>query len=205
MKRLGCLSAGFILLLGCAFRHGSGIAVVEIPYPPGMTVVHRAEWGWQPLQASLTGHRITKITIHHAGETFPPDKDPILYLRNLQSWSRSEKKWIDLPYHFVIDFQGRIYEGRPINYPGDTNTDYDPRGHALICLLGNFEEQEVSEQQFQALVALTAHLAHIYDVPLTEIKGHRDYSRQTVCPGKNLYRYLQDGSLVRAIKEQLVP
>lgn len=203
MRRLGCLVAGLIVLSGCALRRGTGIAVVEIPYPPGMAVVHRAEWGWQPLRASIFSHRVIKITIHHGGEDFPPDKDPVTYLRNLQSWSRNEKKWIDLPYHFLIDFQGHIYEGRPINYPGDTNTDYDPRGHALICLLGNFEHQEVTEQQFQALVALTAHLVKIYGVPLTEIKGHRDYSSMTVCPGKNLYHYLEDGSLIQAVKEEL--
>ncbi|MBC7185745.1 MAG: N-acetylmuramoyl-L-alanine amidase [Calditrichaeota bacterium] len=168
-----------------------------------MTVVHRGEWGWQPLRASLPTHRISKITIHHGGEEFPADKDPIQYLRNLQSWSRTEKKWIDIPYHFLIDFQGRIYEGRPINYPGDTNTDYDPRGHALICLLGNFEVQEVTQEQFEALVALTAHLARIYEVPLSNIRGHRDYTEQTVCPGKNLYRYLEDGSLLQAVEKQL--
>ncbi len=198
-----CLSAVIVLLAQCSIRHGSGIAVVELPYPPDLQVVRRADWGWQPLRASVGTHRVSRITIHHGGVDFLPNQDPAEHLRNLQSWSRGEKRWIDVPYHFFIDLSGRIYEGRPINYPGDTNTNYDPRGHALICVLGNYEHQELADVQFGALAQLTAHLARTYDVPLGNIKGHRDYTSQTVCPGKNLYRFLEDGTLVRAVEERL--
>ncbi|MDZ7339485.1 MAG: peptidoglycan recognition protein family protein [candidate division KSB1 bacterium] len=198
-----CLGLVLGLACHCSIRSGSGIAVVEIPYPAELQVVRRADWGWQPLRASTAGHRVTRVTIHHSGEDFTPDREPAQYLRSLQNWSRSEKHWIDVPYHFFIDLEGRIYEGRPINYPGDTNTDYDPRGHGLICVLGNYEHQELTEAQFHALVALTAHLVRIYEVPLANIKGHRDYTDQTVCPGKNLYRHLEDGNLLRAVEDQL--
>ncbi len=163
-----------------------------------LEIITRADWGWVPLTDSIPTHEIKFITIHHGGEDFPEDKDPIKYLRGLQSWSQTDKNWIDNPYHYMIDLRGNIYEARPIKYPGDTNTDYDVRGHALICVMGNYENQILSPIQFEQLAKLTAALADRYDVSPDHIKSHRDYT-ETLCPGKDLYRYLEDGSLLQRI------
>lgn len=178
------------------------ILISDLHYPADLNVISRAEWGWQPLTQVLPEHKIDKITIHHGGEFFPEDKDMIKYLRNLQSWSRREKKWIDIPYHFMIDLKGNIYETRPINYPGDTNTDYDVRGHALICVVGNYEEQKINQSQLNSLVNLVAFLQDKYKVSDKDIRGHKDYTTQTVCPGKDLYKFIEDGTIVRMIHEK---
>jgi hypothetical protein len=60
-------------------------------------------------------------------------------------------------------------------------------------VVGNFEEVEPNQQQLDAVVRLMALLANKYEVPLDHIASHRDFSKQTVCPGANLYRYVQDG------------
>ena len=157
-------------------------------------IVPVAAWGGTPADPARA-HRqtITHITLHHQGEPFRPGTDARQYLRNLQAWSRNTKHWLDIPYHYIIDLDGNIYEGRKIDYAGDTNTEYDPLGHALIEVVGNFEEVEPNRQQLDAVVRLMAMLAHKYDVPLDHIASHRDFSTQTVCPGANLYRYVQDG------------
>jgi uncharacterized protein YbbC (DUF1343 family) len=178
------------------------ILISDLHYPSDLNVISRAEWGWQPLTRVLPEHKIDKITIHHGGELFPEDKDMIQYLRNLQSWSRREKKWIDIPYHFMIDLKGNIYETRPINYPGDTNTDYDVRDHALICVVGNYEEQKINQSQLNSLVNLVSFLQNKYKVSDKDIRGHKDYTNQTVCPGKDLYKYIEDGTIVRMIHEK---
>ena len=157
-------------------------------------IVSVAEWGGTPADpAAARQQEITHITLHHQGEPFPQGKDPVAYLRNLQTWSRTTKHWLDIPYHYIIDLDGRIYEGRKLEYAGDTNTEYDPKGHALIEVVGNFEEVEPNQQQLDAVVDLMALLAAKYKVSIDAIHGHKDYSAQTVCPGKHLYRYLQDG------------
>jgi len=200
MRRLFLLPA-FVLVTSCS-SHVERIEVTELDYPPGLGIVHRAAWGWQPLEGTLPPHTIHYVTIHHGGEDFPIDKDPVEYLRNLQSWSRAEKNWIDIPYHFMIDLNGTIYETRPINYPGDTNTGYDPTGHALVCVMGNYENQILSEKQLEAVVALTTYLVRQFGVSLENIKGHKDYA-ETLCPGKDLYRYLLDGTIVRRVKDRM--
>jgi hypothetical protein len=196
------LLLGF-MLAGCAERkvtHATDVPALH--YPESLKVVTRDRWGWEEGNRSLPPHIVTRITIHHGGEDFPVDKDPIEYLQHLQSWSRTEKNWIDIPYHFMIDLQGKIYEARPVNLPGDTNTGYDTRGHALICVMGNYENQIISAEQLSALISLTAFLAKTFDVAVDSIKGHKDYA-ETLCPGKDLYRYLQDGTIARGVKEIL--
>ncbi len=165
-------------------------------------IINRKDWGATPPPFTLKEHHIERITIHHGGVKFTRDEDPIAYLRTLQKWSREEKGWMDIPYHFLIDLDGRIYQGRDIKYPGDTNTTYDPTGHALICVLGNFEVQQPTQKQIQALAWLCAQLSQKYHVPLERIKAHKDYA-ETLCPGKNLYQYLQNGSLKKMIKKYL--
>jgi len=192
----------FILIIGgCAMIPHKEFEITELNYLDKVEVIKRAGWGWKPLGMDLPQHEITKITIHHGGIDYPPDKDPVEHIRNLQDWSRKEKKWIDIPYHFMIDPDGVIYETRPINYPGATNTDYDPIGHALICLMGNYENAEVNQSQLKAIIELTAYFVERFNVPLYDIKGHKDYT-ETLCPGKNLYQYLENGMIqnrVRAI------
>lgn len=160
----------------------------------GRAIVPVQDWGGTPADATRARPQvITHITLHHQGEPFAPGTDPRQYLRNLQAWSRTSKGWLDIPYHYIIDLDGRIYAGRDIAYAGDTNTEYDPTGHALIEVVGNFEEVEPNRRQLDAIVDLMALLADRYHVGLDAIRTHRDYSSHTVCPGANLYRHVQEG------------
>lgn len=200
MKTVHCATralASLLLVLaasGCALK----------PATPEPAVVPVSAWGGTPADpARARRHTITHITLHHQGEPFKPGTDPRQYLRNLQTWSRNTKGWLDIPYHYIIDLEGRTYAGRDIDYAGDTNTEYDPRGHALIEVVGNFEEVEPNQAQLDAVVAVMAMLAKKYKVPVENIAGHRDYSANTVCPGTNLYRYLRSGYLKEKVAATL--
>jgi hypothetical protein len=193
---LACTS--LFLSLACSAHAQTSLADVE------RGIVSVAAWGGTPADPALARPQtVSYITLHHQGEPFPPGKDPVQYLRNLQTWSRNTKHWSDIPYHYIIDLDGKIYEGRDINYAGDTNTEYDPAGHALIEVVGNFEEVEPNQKQLDAVVDLMAMLAAKYHVPVDHIASHRDYSAQTVCPGKNLYRYVQEGYFRTKVAERL--
>lgn len=185
--RLPFLLPGLLSLVLAAPAHAADtLAAVE------RAIVPVSAWGGTPADASKARrHRIREITLHHQGEPFAAGTDPQAYLRRLQSWSRASKGWLDIPYHYVIDLDGRIYAARDIGFAGDTNTDYDPAGHALIEVVGNFEEVEPNQRQLDAVVDLMALLAAKHGVSLDDIKSHRDHSDKTVCPGANLYRYVQ--------------
>ncbi len=202
MKKKTGLFLIIIILGSCAYFKKPSFPVEQLHYPDSLHVVLRSDWGWKPLTGTIPEHRIKRITIHHGGVDFNRDEDPVQYIRHLQDWSRAKKNWIDIPYHFMIDLDGRIYEARPINYPGDTNTTYNPRGHALICVMGNYEHQIINRKQLTAVVDLCAYLAEHFHVPPSQIKGHKDYA-ETLCPGKNLYLYIRNGYIQNKVKEIL--
>lgn len=188
-------------IISCKNTDQTQEGFIQLEYPDELGVVKRADWGWVPIDTSYKTQEIKYITIHHGGVEFTRDKDPVKSIQNLQSWSRSEKKWIDIPYHYMIDLDGIIYEGRPVNIPGDTNTEYDPTKHALIEVMGNYEIQILSETQLKALIGLMKFLKNKYNVPLENIKTHKDYSSITVCPGKDVYKYFENGYIKKALIE----
>ena len=195
---LSLLLVAGLIASGCSSSKEFSVRDVE------SGIVSVEAWGGTPApETPEKRHIVTHITLHHAGVPFPKGKDIIQYMRNLQSWSRSEKKWIDLPYHYVIDLEGKIYEGRDIQYAGDTNTEYNPVGHALIEVVGNFEEVEPNQEQLDAVVRTMSWLAVKYNVPVDSIRAHKDYSAITVCPGKNLYRYIENGYFRENVSKNL--
>ena len=144
-------------------------------------------------------HTLDRITLHHDGEVFNGDAVP--RLRGLQSGSMN-RGWVDIPYHFLIDLEGNIYEARPLEFVGDTATEYDPTGHALITVMGNYNTQEINQAQLGAIVDLASWLSYEYSISPQLIRGHRDYAA-TSCPGTHLYQYLTNGHIVSAVERRL--
>jgi hypothetical protein len=148
-------------------------------------------------------HRITHVTLHHTGDSRPllAGDDPVQRLRGLQAWGASDRNWWDVPYHFLMDLEGRIYEGRDYHFMGETNTAYDPGGHFLISIIGNYERQEPTQAQLDAIADLMAWAVREFDLPLERIGGHYNYA-STSCPGTHLRKFLEDGTLRRMVAQR---
>lgn len=179
------------------------IALVNCSQITQISSMSQTDWGGTPAIPD-TDQTIQYITIHHSGVVFTRDKDPKVYLQNLQKWSRAEKNWVDIPYHYIMDLDGNIYDGREPRLPGDTNTSYDVNHHLIICVLGNYEEQILSPAQYSALVSFTANQAEKYAVPLENIRTHKDWvPTETVCPGKDIQRLFEDGTFISDVVKRL--
>src|SRR6218665_2451233 len=107
-------------------------ACAHRPGPPAPAIVAVETWGGSAGAVPAEPQRIQRNTGHHGGVAWPADKDPADHLRPLPQWSRLSQRWADTPYHYVIAPDGRIFAARDPALPGDTNTDYEPRGHALL-------------------------------------------------------------------------
>ena len=192
-----------LLQSGCANQSTSVVSVnAEARNSP--IIIPVETWGGTRSPAGVgRAHQPVYITLHHGGVAFLRDKDPMQYLRNLQIWSRKTRMWSDIPYHYLIDLDGKVYEGRDVLIAGDTNTEYDPAGHALIVVLGNFEEVEPNQAQLNAVVATMTMLSKKFNIAPDKIGGHKDYSAQTACPGKTLYPLLQNGYFKQRVSAAL--
>jgi len=184
---------------------------VDVPRPPKFVAAEA--WGSDPDPIpDDRRHTPRYVTLHHAGVLWTADRDPVEFIRNMQSWGKKRPEieqpprntyWPDLPYHFLVAPDGRVFEGRPIEYEPESNTEYDLAGHLGVELMGNFEAQRPSPAQVESAVRLVAWLLAEHDLPLSAISTHAKVADgQTSCPGRDFARYC-DGELQQWVRRVL--
>ncbi len=133
------------------------------------------------------------ITLHHSATLEG----------NAEIFDRNHRKRLmgGLFYHFVIgngagSGDGEIEVGWRWRKQEQVNRPFDIQ----ICLVGDFNKQEISSAQFESLVKLISALRKQYNIPLSHIQKHKDIEGKiTECPGDNFpfYRLLAELRKVR--------
>ena len=193
-----------IAVLGVGLAAAAAAQEAPKPVPRPTRYVTRAEWGSKPDPIPDSRIHVPKwITIHHAGVLWTNTKDAVETVRNLQEYGKKRPQiekpprntfWADLPYHFLIAPDGRIFEGRDVKYEPDTNTNYSLAGNLGIEMMGDFELQRPSVAQLDSVTRLTAWLMQEHKIDLEHVRTHRDAAPgQTDCPGRDFFRYILDG------------
>lgn len=107
---------------------------------------------------------------------------------------RSKRVYLgDIPYHYFIDRNGEIGEGRELKFAAYSNTVYKTpiENHITVVLDGNFESSQPTENQIASLTNILEYLSNTHNIRLENIKVHSDVA-QTNCPGKNLRSRMAD-------------
>ncbi len=178
------------------------------PYLPTLAVmptpVFRAEWGarlpdhdtpnergfarsatdgaWYVYPGNLADVYHT-VVIHHSAIALDTNET----MRSVQDLHMDVNRWADIGYHFGIDRNGVIYEGRDMRVRGASVAGHNT-GVVGVVVMGNFEIDKPLDAQLVALQTLVNWLAVTY--ALTHLSGHGEFNPETVCPGKNLAVYL---------------
>lgn len=171
-------------------------------HPNVLAIIPRS--GWNAAEARPYKSQVPiRITIHHeGGKILLATDDADQRLKNVQTWSMGkDRNWTDIPYHFLIAPDGTVFEGRNPLTVGETNTEYDPTGHLLICFLGNYETQKLDENLLDVLTRLIGKFCVQYNISPETIGGHRDYSKITSCPGADIYYYIENGDIKKRVIE----
>lgn len=167
-----------------------------VPKPLEVEVISREGWSANS-PGAFREHRPVRLTYHHAASTSSEPSGAEERIREYQRFHQAEG-WPDIAYHFIIDQAGRIYEGRPVDAAGDTFTSYDPTGHFLVCLDGNFDVDIPTDESLDALALVLAWASVRFDIAADSLTGHRDHSPETTCPGDHAYRHRDE--IVRRIE-----
>lgn len=116
-----------------------------------------------------------KIIIHHSGVSV------LQSVYTIHDYHKNTNGWAGIGYHFYVRKNGNIYRGRPENTVGAhcSGENYNSIG---ICFEGNFEKEEMNEEQLKAGRELVNYLKDKYKI--NKVKKHNDYGN-TDCPGKN--------------------
>lgn len=155
------------------------------------------------------GRRFTHVVIHHSD--FEPASGPDGILR----YHLDVSGFSDIAYHFVVEPDGRIYEGRDLRYMGahagftveqrGARRAKDPDFGAIgIVLDGYFEHSRPGERQLRAALTLVEDLRRRFSIPRANVIGHGEVadhlvkqrgltlgSSPTSCPGSALLRVLR--------------
>ena len=158
------------------------------------TVTHDAN-GQRLRWARRYSPDVKLMVVHHTAQKISgDDRSAVERVRALYEYHANSRGWGDIGYHYLVDEQGGIYEGRS----GGENV---VGGHVYcgnvgtlgIALLGNFDVEQPTQKQVQSLQWLLDHLADTYDIDLNRsvsfkgkavdpIQRHKDLI-STDCPG----------------------
>lgn len=211
---IGWAMAGLFSIAGCAPRQsnlvkrgfpslvlpGRGPTVERVVVEPvvaaELRIFDRGVWGARPTRANrdpMDG--ITCLTIHHSamGVASAQDISSVkAHLRLIQKSHQKHKHWADIGYHFLIDYNGRIWEGRPLKFQGAHVGGADNRHNVGICLMGDYDLQRPSLAEIEALRSLVDFLMDKYRISIGDVYTHQEVAERkghsTGCPGRNLQR-----------------
>jgi N-acetyl-anhydromuramyl-L-alanine amidase AmpD len=132
------------------------------------------------------------IVIHHSAT----EDGRTLDLQHIRI-SHIENKWLDIAYHFVVEYvQGgfEVVMGRfPNQYGAHSGVIAINESSIGVCLIGNFQKYSPPPGQWNKAVRLCRYLCDVYKIEEENIKGHRDF-KPTLCPGDkfNMGQFRQD-------------
>jgi len=184
-----------------------GILATDTLAPP--EIITRAHWGanenwrfdsfgeiWPPEYQT-----VSHIIIHHTATANRPVDVPGA-IRSIYYYHAVERGWGDIGYNYLVDHNGRIYQGRygGQNVIGGHSFQFAV-GSSGISVIGNFQTSDLPEAAKSALVAICAWVgreldplgaSEFHEVPnLPTISSHRDVNN-TTCPGTLLWNRLPE-------------
>jgi len=164
---------------------------------PGLRILTRDRWGAKaPVVARLTRtpRPDDRITIHHSAEASSDlgrqsASEVSDALRRIQRFQMRDRGFGDIGYHFLIDPQGRVWQGRTTDWQGAHSDGDNNIANLGICLLGNYDLERPSPKAVRSLERLVGALGQRHRIPRSRVYGH-DHWKATDCPGTHLSRWL---------------
>ncbi|UXI21863.1 hypothetical protein NH340_JMT07806 [Sarcoptes scabiei] len=132
---------------------------------------------------------INHVIIHHSGEIDDhcwSMEQCRRQLHRMQSYYQREQNFPDIPWNFLINDNGDIFEGVGWHHQGYHTEDWNDRSIG-IAFLGDFNRARPSRRSLRSLLRLlqcgarNGFLNRYY-----QIEGHRDVKHND-CPGRYLY------------------
>lgn len=178
------------------------------PVPPPLSsgldalgVVTRSEWGASATTCSTPEDDWYRFAVHHTAGTQTYGGTVEGAVRALQAYALGSGEYCDIPYQFLVGYDGSLYEGRPLSYQSGATGGNNP-GNIAVCFLGCYSGSacgSLSNDDTDGMIvsarALVDVLASDHAIAVSEdtLRGHRDWpDNSTNCPGDYVYARLDE-------------
>ena len=167
------------------------------PLPP-LQVLPRSSWKAKSLIRSRVTpmSKIFRVTLHHSGEAAGINASSKWAtgreILRIQRYHQGNKGWADIGYHYIVDREGRVWQGRPVSYQGAHARGDANKGNVGIVVLGNYgrRKQTLTRRQRAGLKLLVLKLSRIFSIPQNHLYTHSEIlPGHTTCPGPQLTAY----------------
>jgi|FLOH01.1.fsa_nt_gi hypothetical protein len=165
-----------------------------------LTIIPRAQWGAaREVPDHMSRHQApwSDIIVHHTAMKVGSDTSQAGRSAELRVIQRShlgkrDPQWGDIGYHYLIDPEGRIYEGRRLAWRGAHVAGLND--HKIgVCLLGNFDLTTPTTASLATLERLLDDLRTRNQIPRARVSYHTAIATNaTQCPGRNLISWMQN-------------
>ena len=127
----------------------------------------------------------THVTMHHS---LTKDSKTVSW-QPVRRYHVMELGMIEVGYQYGIELVNTLYEILVGRFEGQQGAHCPQQGMNRISIgilmMGNFDDDYPDMAQWNVGVGLVVNIITRYNIPVENVKGHRDYAPYKSCPGKN--------------------
>ena len=209
----------------CCVETLGGVETSPLPYK-SRSQWNADDWNWGSCSTYTAMNNPYRITIHHTASS--KGSSVLQFQRDHQD---PDKDWCDIGYHFLVDYQGIVYQGRPFQDDhefGGTIKTALPAPNKLkliqgahvkgansnnigISLIGCFDPTCANQMtlskgsaQYESLVSIMEYLSKAYNIEPKwgqTVWTHKDFDWSNTCPGQSVIGMLS--SVIRDVQANL--
>ena len=183
------LKPTILKVIGWSYKdiYNANITVEEIENMQKSLNIHYLKYEWS--EELEVDNEPTKLVYHHTAiKNISPEDINKLH---------KNKGWKGIGYHYYIRKDGTIYKGREDDAEGSHVKGYNKESIG-ICVEGNFEEEDLSDEQIESLKKLSLYICLKYNIK--DILPHKELGK-TLCPGKNFPLEEIKNDVIKEIKK----
>lgn len=179
------------------------------PPPPAVSagleaigVVPREDWGADSTTCTSTESDWYRFAIHHTAGNQTSSGTVQGSVQALQAYAMGSGGYCDIPYQFVVGYDGSLWEGRNLQWYSGATGSGNNDGNIAISFLGCYDADdcgssydEVTLPMMGAARLLAQTLADEHDTETSDelLMGHKDYpNASTACPGDLVHPRLDE-------------
>ena len=162
-------------------------------------VIPRTQWGAQTTTCTSTENTWYRMAIHHVASSQTYNGTVEERLQAVQAWTMSSAGYCDVPYQYLVGYDGTLWEGRRITFYSGATGGGQNDGNIAVSFIGCYDQTACMnsygfyDDTTEPMMAWARELIQVLSsehgitVNSSNIKGHRDWpGNSTACPGQGV-------------------